>query len=110
MLFVFTNVLTNAYIKRMRIAGFDWDDGNWLKCSKHGVSHEEIEYVLLHEPAVLPDPSPDEPRMRAIGMTEAGRYVFLVFILRKVGSQTKLRPISARYMHKKEVDRYEGEN
>jgi len=52
MLFVFTNVLTNAYIKRMRIAGFDWDDGNWLKCSKHGVSHEEIEYVLLHEPAV----------------------------------------------------------
>ena len=94
----------------MKFAGFEWDEGNWLKCSKHGVTHREIEYVLLQEPAVMTDPNPDEPRMRAIGKTEAGRYVFLVFILRKVGSQTRLRPISARYMHNKEVDRYEEQN
>ncbi|TSA04312.1 MAG: BrnT family toxin [Methylococcus sp.] len=94
----------------MKFAGFEWDEGDWLKFSKHGVTHREIEYVLLQEPAVMPDPNPDEPRMRAIGKTEAGRYVFLVFMLRKVGSQTRLRPISARYMHNKEVDRYEEQN
>jgi uncharacterized DUF497 family protein len=91
----------------MKIAGFDWDSGNWPKCGKHGVSREEIEQVLLGKPAVMADPHPDEPRMRAIGKTEAGRYVFLVFVLREVSDQTRLRPISARYMHQKEVEHYE---
>ena len=27
----------------MRIDGFDWNDGNWPKCGKHGVSGAEIE-------------------------------------------------------------------
>ena len=63
----------------MKITGFDWDDGNWLKCGRHGVAHQEIEYILMHDPTVMPDPNPDEPRMRAIGKTEVGRYVFLVF-------------------------------
>ena len=64
----------------MKIAGFDWDDGNWPKCGKHGVSRAEIEQVLLGEPVVMADPHPGEPR---------------------------LRPISARYMHQKEIDHYE---
>ena len=93
----------------MKIAGFDWDDGNWPKCGKHGVSRGEIEQVLLGDPAVMADPSLDEPRMRAIGKTQAGRYVFLVFMLREIDSQTKLRPISARYMHQKEIDHYEDQ-
>lgn len=91
----------------MEIAGFDWNSGNWSKCGKHGVSREEIEQVLLGEPAVMADPFPDEPRMRAIGKTEAGRYVFLVLMLREVDGQIWLRPISARYMHPKEIDHYE---
>ncbi|HQS02346.1 MAG: hypothetical protein B7Y07_11255 [Halothiobacillus sp. 24-54-40] len=91
----------------MRITGFDWDEGNWPKCGKHGVSREEIEQVLLGTPAILPDAHPDEPRMRAIGKTAAGRYVFLVFMLRKVGAITRLRPISARFMHQKEINHYE---
>lgn len=93
----------------MKIAGFNWDEGNWPKCGKHGVSREEIEQVLLGHPAVMPDPNPDEPRMRAIGQTEAGRYVFLVFMLRKIDRKTLLRPISARYMHQKEIDHYESQ-
>ncbi len=93
----------------MKIAGFDWDDGNWPKCSKHGVSLEEIEQVLLGNPAVMPDPHPDEPRLRAIGRTKAGRFVFLVFMLRQDDVQTLLRPISARFMHQKEIDHYENQ-
>lgn len=93
----------------MQIAGFDWDDGNWPKCGKHGVSREEIEQVFSGAPAVMFDPFPGEPRMRAIGKTTAGRYVFVVFMPRQVDGLSKLRPISARYMHRKEVDHYESQ-
>ena len=92
----------------MKTAGFDWDDGNWPKCGKHGVSRAEIEEVLLNIPAVMPDPHPEEPRMRAIGKTSAGRYVFLVFMIRQFNDQFFLRPISARFMHQKEIDHYEN--
>lgn len=91
----------------MKIAGFDWDKGNWPKCGKHGLSRDEIEQVFLGTPAVLADPHPDEPRMRAIGKTAAGRYAFVVFMVREIDDQTRLRPISARYMHQKEIDHYE---
>lgn len=94
----------------MKIAEIEWDSGNWPKCGKHGVSREEIEQVFLDEPAVMADPFPGEPRMRAIGKTQSGRYVFLVFMLREIDGQTKLRPISARYMHQKEVDHYENQS
>ena len=94
----------------MKIAGFDWDSGNWPKCGKHGVSREEIEQVLLGAPAVMSDPNPGEPRMRAIGKTQLGRYVFLVFMPRQVDTKTMLRPISARYMHQKEIDHYENKS
>jgi hypothetical protein len=93
----------------MLISEFDWDEGNWPKCGKHGVSREEVEQVLLGTPAVMPDPHLDEPRLRAIGKTDAGRYVFLVFLLRESNAKTKLRPISARYMHRKEIDHYESQ-
>lgn len=58
-------------------------------------------------PAVVADPFPEEARMRAIGTTAAGRHVFVVFQLRKIDGQTKLRPISARCMHQKEIAHYE---
>ena len=58
-------------------------------------------------PAVLADPFPDEPRMRAIGKTTAGRHVFVVFMIRTIEGFAKLRPISARYMHQKEIEHYE---
>ena len=94
----------------MKIAGFDWDDGNWPKCGKHGVSRDEIEQVFSGVPAVMPDPFPAEPRMRAIGRTAAGRYVFVVFMPREIDGQTRLRPISARYMHQQEIDHYERQS
>lgn len=92
----------------MKIDGFDWDEGNWPKCGKHGVSQQEIEQTLMGTPAVMPDPNPNELRMRAIGKTKTGRYVFLAFTLRVIDGKTMLRPISARYMHQKEVEHYEN--
>jgi len=88
-------------------AGFDWDSGNWPKCGKHGVTKEEIEEFFQCAPSVMSDPHPDEPRMRAIGKTRTGRYLFLVYMLRSIGGQTFIRPVSARYMHQREIDHYE---
>lgn len=55
-------------------------------------------------------PTHSERRFRAIGYTDKGRGVFIVFTFRKKGDEVLIRPISARYMHKKEVDAYEKEN
>lgn len=91
------------------VTGFQWDDGNWPKCAKHGVSKAEIEEVLSGEPAVLADRSniPAEARFNAVGCNAAGRYLFIVFTLRGENDDRVIRPISARYMHAKEVERYE---
>lgn len=87
----------------MKVSGFQWDDGNWPKCAKHGVSKEEIEFIFRNTPSVMMDPYPFEKRMRAIGRNELGRYIFVVFSLR----DKKIRPISARYMYIKEIEHYE---
>ena len=50
-----------------------------------------------------------EVRFKAIGRTEAGRAVLIVFTLRMRGGETMIRPISARYMRRKEIDYYEKE-
>ncbi|HEY4774370.1 MAG TPA: BrnT family toxin [Xanthobacteraceae bacterium] len=93
------------------VAGFDWDHGNRDKCRKHGVAIADIETMFLRPVAVFPDPahSREEERFHAIGSTVQGRHVFVVFTLRKRGGATLLRPISARYMHKREVRHYEKE-
>jgi uncharacterized protein len=45
-----------------------------------------------------------------IGKSEAGRWVFVVFTIRVRAGHRMIRPISARYMHAKEVAAYEKEN
>jgi len=90
----------------MKFSGFNWDDGNWPKCGKHGVSREEIEQLFLGGRArVAPDlkhTSPGESRHIAVGHV-GGRAVFVAFAFR----DGLIRPISARYMHTKEARRYE---
>jgi uncharacterized protein len=95
----------------MEIAGFDWDDSNRSKCQKHGVSQAAIESVFRSSIAVLPDPlhSKSEERFKAIGKSDGGRWIFLVFTLRTRRGKRLVRPISARFMHKKEVEHYEKE-
>ena len=95
----------------MEIAGFDWDDGNRSKCQEHGVSQAAIESVFRSSIAVLPDPlhSKSEERFKAVGKSDGGRWIFLVFTLRRRRGKRLVRPISARFMHKKEVEHYEKE-
>ncbi len=92
--------------------GFDWDKGNRAKCEKHGLSVSVIESLFTRPLAILPDAahSHSERRFRAIGRTETGRGVFIVFTLRRKGDEMLIRPISARYIHKKEIEAYEKEN
>jgi len=95
----------------MQIDSFDWDEGNIAKCQKHGVSIMEIEQLFMEPPAPLMmhdvAHSQDEQRFLAVGQTQAGRYVFIAFTIREREKKRLLRPISARYMHDKEVANYE---
>lgn len=61
---------------------------------------------------ILPDEghSLTETRFRAVGKTAAGRHIFLVFAIRDKKGKRYIRPISVRYMHRKEVQHYEKEN
>jgi uncharacterized protein len=91
------------------VAGFDWDEGNRVKCAKHGVSTGEVEALFQAGPAVAPDMahSTEEDRLIAVGRTEDGRPLFVAFTLRQRAGKMLIRPISARYMHKKEIEAYE---
>jgi uncharacterized protein len=55
---------------------------------------------------ILPDKE-GERRFRAIGTTSKKRNAFVVFTQRNSGNGVLIRPISARYMHKREVESYE---
>jgi uncharacterized DUF497 family protein len=89
--------------------GFDWDDGNRDKATTHGVSHKEIEDVFRGPLRVFPDDthSQSETRFFAIGANNAGREIFVSFTQRVKGGMRLIRPISARFMHRDEVEHYE---
>ncbi len=95
----------------MTVAGFEWDEGNRRKCRKHGVSREEYRSdvpstaVGLSQPRTLPH----EERFKAIGKSQEGRNILIVFTIRQWQESRLIRPISARYMHRKEVEHYEKE-
>ena len=92
----------------MEFSGFDWDAANRTKCQKHGVTIAAIESLFLRGVMILPDAghSQRELRYRAIGHTEEDRTVFVVFTMRRSKGELLIRPISARYMHKKEAEHY----
>jgi len=81
------------------------------KCGKHGVTLGEIESIFHGQMDVFPDVahSDQETRFLGIGRTSAGRYLFVAFTLRDKAGRNFIRPISARYMHLKEVKHYEAE-
>jgi uncharacterized DUF497 family protein len=96
----------------LKISEFDWDDGNRTKCQKHGVKIEEIEYMLIADSTKIIDDivhSDIEKRYIAVGQTDKKRWLFVAYTFRVSKGLVLIRPISARYMHKKEVIAYEKE-
>lgn len=87
--------------------GFQWDEGNATKnWTLHQVAQAEAEQVFFNRPVmVAPDlkHSEDEPRYAALGQTDGGRRLAIVFTLRGM----LVRVISARDMSRPERRMYE---
>jgi uncharacterized DUF497 family protein len=91
-----------------RCVGFEWDSGNLTKSQeKHDVSPSECEQIFFNQPLVAARDerhSGQENRFFALGHTDAGRLLFVVFVVRK----NMIRVISARDMNRKERKVYES--
>ncbi len=90
------------------VAGFEWDCHNTDKNrNKHEVEAGECEEVFFNAPLVV---SPDqahstlEPRYHALGSSDSGRALMIVFTIRN----HRIRVISARDQSRKERLIYEG--
>ena len=85
------------------LGGFDWDDGNIVKCQKHGVLLSEIEALFHSTPLTSVDAehSVAKERYYAVGTTAAGRGLLVVFTWRERDGVRLVRPISARYISRK---------
>ena len=98
------------YMMNFRVAGFEWDKGNRDKCQHHGVPRTAVE-KLFHGPfALFPDPLHSDAEERFKGNWSCRRWAassLVVFTLRSTENETLIRPISARYMHRKEIVYYE---
>ena len=93
------------------VAGFNWDEGNVSKCQKHGVTIDEIEAAFRGLMRAFPaDAHPAaETRCLGIGHTASGRHFLVVFTYREIDQRRFVRPISARFMHAKEIRHYEAQ-
>ncbi|MHB1390117.1 MAG: BrnT family toxin [Thermoleophilia bacterium] len=88
--------------------GFQWDKGNLLKnWEKHEVSASECEQIFFNQPFVVAEDkkhSAKEGRFFALGQTDTGRLLFIVFTIRG----NLIRVISARDMNSKERKVYQA--
>lgn len=86
--------------------GFEWDASNAPKIwDRHEVTPLEAEQVFFNQPLIaLPDVrhSQQEDRSYALGQTDGGRHLFVVFTLR----DKMIRVISARDMSRRERKEY----
>jgi uncharacterized DUF497 family protein len=98
--------MADLHARLARATGFEWDVGNATKSwAKHTVSQAECEQAFFNSPLVLaadPAHSSREPRFFALGRTDEGRLLLLVFTLR----DTLIRVISARPMSRREREVY----
>jgi uncharacterized DUF497 family protein len=90
-------------------SGFNWDARNLEKCQKHGVSIAEIEAVLRADLQIAPAPrqSLAEERLSNRADTKWAGSVRRLHLARPKWAPL-VGPISARYMHAKEIERYEA--
>jgi uncharacterized DUF497 family protein len=91
------------------IVGFQWDAGNAYRSQdKHGVTQGVAEEIFFNQPLLISSDekhSGEERRYLALGVTNSGALLSVVFTLRKKASL--IRVVSARPMSKKERAFYE---
>ncbi len=59
---------------------FDWDASNLSHLARHGISREEFEEAMTHDPMFVDfDDRTGEERWYAVGATDRRRVLFLVF-------------------------------
>lgn len=89
------------------ILAFEWDKGNVDKIRrKHGITVEESESIFLDKDAfVFPDVrhSEKEDRFVISGTSANHKNLYVIFTIRN----DKIRIISARGMHRKEIVKHE---
>ena len=81
----------------MFIDNFEWDDKNREHISYKNVQDFEVEEVLLFDKPIYLKGR--ENKYYAYGVTESGRYLFIVFVTK---GNAAIRIITARDMEKKE--------
>lgn len=99
--------MKNLYTLLADCVGFQWDTGNtdknWLS---HQVQWSECEEIFFNEPLVVALDTAHslvETRFYALGATDNGRRLFVVFTIR----EKLIRVISARDMNRRERKAYE---
>ena len=92
---------------KSKVIEFEWDKWNLDKSYfKHSVTPKETEEVFIDEESLrIPDLRhfQKEERFNIIGKTLEGKNLFIAFVFR----DRKVRVISARRMHREEVEKYE---
>lgn len=99
--------LSGSAIDRLRACtGFQWDAGNrdknWIK---HRVAAGECEQLFFNQPLIAASDekhSRSEERFYALGQTNQGRLLFVVYAIRG----RHIRIISARDMNEREREVY----
>lgn len=91
----------------MEIREFEWDDNNIEHISRHGVSPDEVEDLAFD----------DDPWIRKgrkgtrymLGYTIAGRYLFVVYVLRSKGVARVITAMEmdekTRKLYRKRIER-----
>jgi len=85
---------------------FEWDKGNSEKPKKHGLNLEEVEEAFFDDNKVIFEDwkhSTTEQRITLLGKTKKGQLLNITYTIRK----NKIRVITARPVHRKEVPLYE---
>ena len=104
-LFVYTiSVYTEGVLELL--SGFEWDIHNVGHIARHSVSPEEVEEVTRRRHIIIPAaPATREERWKLFGRTAAGRYLVVVFTLRR----KKFRTVTSYTMNQDERSVYATE-
>lgn len=84
----------------MRVDGFQWDEANVFKnVLSHETYPDEIEEAFYNRHKLR---KTNNDRYLLYGVTDSGRHLFVVFMVKKRSDQRVVRVISAREMTSKE--------